>query len=90
MRRTCTNPTSGAQRPVAGDLAEQLHWCDAERTTAKNSRCAGIKENSYFYLLSKQTCFLDALLLCLFGGERQDSALRPFKARFVTVVDREG
>ena len=42
LRRTCTNPTSGAQRPVADDFAQQLHWCDAERTTAKNPRCAGI------------------------------------------------
>ena len=56
-------------------------WCDAERTTAKNPRCAGIKENSSFFSFVKaDVLFLDALLLCLFGGERQDSVLRPFLA----------
>ena len=53
VRHTCTNPTSGAQRPVADDFAQQLDWCDAERTTAKNPRCAGIKENSYLFSFVK-------------------------------------
>ena len=35
MRRAYTIPTCGAQRPVADDFALQLHWCDAETTTAK-------------------------------------------------------
>ena len=39
-------PTCGAQRPVADDFALQLHWCDAERTTAKTPICAGTKEDS--------------------------------------------
>ena len=72
VRRSYTKHTSGAQRRVADDFAQQLHWCDAERTRAKDP---------YFFLLSKQTCFfLDALLLCQFGEERQDSVLRPFLA----------
>ena len=81
VRRTYTKPTSGAQRPVADDFTLQLHWCNAERTAAKIPRCAGIKEKSWFFL-SKNTgvLFLDVLLLCLFGGERQDSEVRPFLA----------
>ena len=38
--------------------------------------CAGTKEDSWTFFLSNQTCA--ALLLCLFGGERQRSVVRPF------------
>ena len=34
----------------------------------------------FFFFLSKQMCFLDALLLYLFGGELKDSLERPFLA----------
>ena len=46
VRRTCTNPTCGAPRPVADGFTLQLHWCHAERMTAKCPKCAGIKEIS--------------------------------------------
>ena len=69
------------QSPMTLHRAATALWCDAERTTAKNPRCAGIKENSSFFSFVKaDVLFLDALLLCLFGGERQDSVLRPFLA----------
>ena len=56
VRRTYTKPTSSAQTPVADDFAQQLYWCDAERTTAKNPRCAGIKKtpNFYFFCQSRR------------------------------------
>ena len=81
MRRTYTIPTCGAQRPVADDFALQLHWCGAGRTTAKTPVCAGTKEDSWtFCFCQSRRAFLKALLLCLFGGERQGSVVRPFLA----------
>ena len=34
--------------------------------------------NCFFFCQTRRAFFFDALLLCLFGGERQDSVLRPF------------
>ena len=76
-----------AQRPVADDVALQLHLCNAERTTAKKSEMCWYKRKflNFFFFLSKQTCSFGcaltvALLLRLFGGERQGSVVRPFLA----------
>ena len=68
VRCTCTNPTCGA------------HWRDTERTTAKNPRCA--QRLKLFFFCQSRGAFSDGLLLCLlvFGGECQDSAVRPFLA----------
>ena len=35
---------------------------------------------NFFFFCQSRRAFSDALLLCLFGGERQDSAVRPFLA----------
>ena len=52
VRRTCTNPTCGAKRPVADDFVLQLHWCDAEKTTARYPRCAGLFPGTFFFCQS--------------------------------------
>ena len=56
----------------------------AERTTAKTPICAGTKEDSwtffFFFFCQSRRSLLKALLLCLFGGERQGSVVRPFPA----------
>ena len=85
VRRTYTIPTCGAQRPVADDFALQLHWCDAERTTAKTPICAGTcwykRGFLNFFFCQSRRAFLKALLLCLFGGERQGFVVRPSPLR---------
>ena len=46
----------------------------------KTPICAGKKEDSWTFFCQSRRAFLKALLLCLFGGERQDSVVRPFLA----------
>ena len=57
VRRTYTIPTCGAQRPFADDFALQLHWSDAERTTAKTPICAGTKEDSWTFFVKADVLF---------------------------------
>ena len=83
VRRTYTISMCGAQRPVAYNFALQLHWFDARRTTAKNlDMCLNKRRflNFFFFFCQSRRAFLKALLLCLFGGERQGSVVRPFLA----------
>ena len=81
--RTYTIPTCGAQRPVADDFALQLHWCDAERTRRQQKPWYVLVQKripELFFFVKADVLFLKALLLCLFGGERQGSVVRPFPA----------
>ena len=49
---------------------------------SKNPIYAGTKEDSwtFFFFVKADVLFLKALLLCLFGGERQGFVVRPFLA----------
>ena len=77
----------GAQRPVADDFALQLHWCDAERTTAK-PRYVLVQKRIPELFLSKQTCFFESAPL-LSIWRRASGFRRSSLPRFVTLVDRE-
>ena len=58
----------------------QLHWCDTERTTAKTRYVLVQKRIPELFFCQSRRAFLKALLLCLLGGERQGSVVRPFPA----------
>ena len=75
VRCTCTNPTCGVQ--VTATALARYREDDSEK-----SEMCWYKRNflNFFFFRQNRRAFSDALLLCLFGGERQDSAVRPFLA----------
>ena len=72
-----------------------LHWCDADRTRAKNPDMCWYKRRYLnFFFLSKQTCFFEsAPPLSIWKRvsiwRRASGFRRSSLPRFVTVVDRE-
>ena len=76
------------------DFALQLHWCDAERTTAKNPICAGswYKRgflNFFFFFVKADVLFWKRSSFVYLEESVRVPSFVPQSPRFVTVVDRE-
>ena len=72
---TCTDPTCSAQRPVADDFYATALVRGREDGSKKSEMCWYKRKLLNFLFCQSRRALLDALLLCLFGGERQDSVV---------------